>query len=91
MMKMNCWEHKKCGRQPGGTKAYDLGVCPASTATVHNGKNNGKRAGRYCWKVAGTLRNGKVQGIYSANLRHCIITCEFYDKVEKEEGNRFIA
>ena len=89
-MKMNCWEWKKCGRQPGGAKIRDLGVCPASTATAHDGKNNGKNAGRYCWKVAGTLCNGKVQGIYASRLKNCIIACEFYQKVKEEEGDNFI-
>ena len=31
--KPNCWEHKKCGRQPGGKNTDDLGVCPAATDT----------------------------------------------------------
>jgi len=28
--KLNCWEFKKCGRQPGGPKVAELGVCPAT-------------------------------------------------------------
>jgi hypothetical protein len=28
--KLNCWEVKKCGREPGGVKVKELGVCPAS-------------------------------------------------------------
>ncbi len=31
MGKLNCWDFKKCGRQSGGEKAHELGVCPAST------------------------------------------------------------
>ncbi|MGE5174112.1 MAG: two-CW domain-containing protein, partial [Betaproteobacteria bacterium] len=30
MEKLNCWEHKKCGRQPGGHKVAELGVCPSA-------------------------------------------------------------
>ena len=29
----NCWEVKQCGRQPGGPKAGEFGVCPAATAS----------------------------------------------------------
>jgi len=25
---LNCWEFKKCGREPGGEKASELGICP---------------------------------------------------------------
>jgi len=28
MKKLNCWEFKKCGRQFGGEKVSDLGLCP---------------------------------------------------------------
>ena len=31
MSLINCWEVKKCGREPGGAKVAELGVCPAST------------------------------------------------------------
>ena len=31
IMKKNCWEYKKCGREVGGAKVKDLGVCPAAT------------------------------------------------------------
>lgn len=29
-MKLNCWEFKKCGREPGGLKARERGACPAT-------------------------------------------------------------
>ena len=29
--KKNCWEVKKCERQPDGAKVEELGVCPSST------------------------------------------------------------
>lgn len=37
MPKQNCWDFKQCGRQPGGTKVIELGVCPASVETKVNG------------------------------------------------------
>jgi hypothetical protein len=29
LLPLNCWEFKKCGREAGGAKAADSGVCPA--------------------------------------------------------------
>jgi len=31
--KKNCWEFMKCGREPGGVNAIELGVCRAATET----------------------------------------------------------
>ncbi len=48
---MNCWEFKKCGREAGGAKVAELGVCPAYP-----------NAGTHCARIAGTFCGGKVQG-----------------------------
>lgn len=85
MPRLNCWEFKKCGRQPGGAKASELGVCPASAKDCMNGVNGGTNGGRACWYVAGTLCGGKVQGIFAAKLDNCM-QCEFYQLVMSEEG-----
>ena len=87
---MNCWEAKKCGREAGGSKVAELGVCPASTDASHDGKNCGKNGGRYCWKIAGTLCGGKVQGSHAAKAGSCMI-CEFFQDVKKEQGDTFAA
>ena len=29
--RLNCWEVKKCGREPGGKSVATLGVCPAAS------------------------------------------------------------
>ena len=63
---MNCWEFKKCGREGGGTKADELGVCPAYPDH-----------GQHCARIAGTLCGGKVQGEHAAKLASCM-QCEFY-------------
>jgi hypothetical protein len=63
---MNCWEFKKCGRQLGGAKAKELGVCPAYP---DNGTN--------CAKMAGTLCGGKVQGTFASKVVNCM-NCDFY-------------
>lgn len=84
-MAKNCWEYKNCGREPGGAKANELGVCPAATAAEFAGTNSGKNAGRYCWKVAGTLCGGVVQGSAAAKVGNCL-KCEFLQAVRKEEA-----
>lgn len=86
-MHVNCWEFKKCGRQPGGAKVADLGVCPAATHTEANGLNGGRNAGRICWALTGTLCGGAVQGTFAQKLANCM-ECEFYRQVHAEEGNQ---
>ncbi|MHC4583702.1 MAG: two-CW domain-containing protein [Planctomycetota bacterium] len=86
---MNCWEFKKCGRQNGGQKATELGVCPAATETEHDSKNGGTNAGRYCWKVAGTLCGGKVQGSFASKAVSCM-ACDFLKQVQRDQGSEFI-
>ena len=88
MSKINCWELKKCGKEPGGEKVHELGVCPASTDTSSNGINNGKNAGRICWAVAGTFCGGKVQGTFAEKQISCLI-CDFFKQVKEEEGATF--
>lgn len=87
-VKLNCWQHKKCGREPGGTKVAELGICPAAVETRTNGLNGGKNGGRACWAIAGTLCGGKVQGTFASKLENCL-KCEFYIETRKEEGAAF--
>lgn len=89
-MKLNCWEHKKCGRQPGGPKTAELGACPAATDATQNGKNGGTNGGRFCWKIAGTLCGGKVQGTFASKMMNCA-QCDFFALVKSEEGAAFKA
>lgn len=88
-MKQNCWEFKKCGREPGGEKTKDLGVCPASTEKRIDNTHEGKNAGRACWIVAGTFCKGEVQGSFAQKYKNCE-KCEFYQLVKKEEGHKFM-
>ena len=83
--KLNCWEFKKCERQPGGKNVEDLGVCPAADDSSFNGINDGQNAGRICWAVAGTCCGGKVQGTFAEKRQSCV-TCDFYQHVQKQEG-----
>jgi eukaryotic-like serine/threonine-protein kinase len=89
MSKLNCWEVKKCGRQPNGNKCKELGICPASTEKKFDGTNSGKNSGRYCWRVAGTCCGGKVQGTFAEKARNCA-KCEFHLFVKSEEGQSFM-
>jgi hypothetical protein len=88
-MKKNCWEFKRCGREPGGENADVMGVCPASTNTKLDGIHDGKNAGRACWVIAGTMCNGEVQGIFAQKYNDCRI-CDLYQKVKEEEGEDFL-
>lgn len=90
MGKQNCWEFKKCGRQVGGEKTKELGVCPAADTVSADGVNEGKNGGRVCWAIAGTLCGGKVQGSYTDKQLSCM-SCEFFKKVKNEEADDFEA
>ncbi len=88
-VRANCWEHQKCGRERGGVKAYELGICPASTETRLNSVHGGINSGRACWAVAGTFCKGEVQGTFAEKSHNCM-KCDFYRHVKSEEGESFI-
>lgn len=88
MSKKNCWEIKKCGRETGGAKSEELGVCPAATDTASDGVNDGKNGGRICWSVAGTLCGGKIQGDFASKQVSCM-ACEVFKGIRDEEGRNF--
>ncbi len=48
MKKKNCWEFKGCGRDAGGNKVKELGICPASTEQRLHKVHDGHCAGRTC-------------------------------------------
>ncbi len=73
---MNCWEFKKCGRERGGAKALELGVCPAYPAH-----------GTHCAHIAGTLCGGKIQGSFAMKLTNCM-KCEFYQSPDYNKRYR---
>lgn len=84
---VNCWEYIKCGREPGGAKEKDMGVCPAAVVESANGLNRGENGGRICWSVAGTYCLGIVQGDLAKKEITCF-DCEFFKKVKKEEKGK---
>ena len=84
----NCWEYKKCGRETSGFNTMKLGICPATTEERLHGVHGGTNAGRACWVVAGTLCQGKVQGVFVQKYVTCQ-DCDFYKKVQKENYTNF--
>lgn len=89
MIKLNCWEFKRCGREPGGERSAELGVCPASTDKRLNGVHSGNNAGRTCWVIAGTMCSGEVQGTFAQKYNDCRV-CDFYHEVKREEEGEFL-
>ncbi len=86
--KQNCWEYKKCGRQPDGDKTEEFGICPAAVEKRFDGVHDGTNAGRSCWVVAGTFCKGDVQGLFARKYATCK-DCDFYKKVQEENYNNF--
>ena len=83
-MKRNCWEILNCGREPNGTNAIKLGVCPASNYISADGLNGGKNGGRICWSIAGSFCGGEKQGTFAQNKFSCM-GCEVFRTVQSEE------
>ncbi len=82
--KKNCWEFMKCGRQPGGSRSSELGICPVATYQELHGAHDGQNAGRACWVIAGSLCGGKIQGSYAQKLTNCW-RCDFFKNVKTQE------
>jgi len=89
VIKKNCWEFKKCGRETGGSNADEYGICPASLSNEYNDINNGIYSGRFCWIIAGTFCHGTVQGTFAKKLMDCV-NCDFLKSVHYEEDRNFI-
>ncbi|OGR02303.1 MAG: hypothetical protein A2511_03575 [Deltaproteobacteria bacterium RIFOXYD12_FULL_50_9] len=85
MQKRNCWEYMRCGREPGGGRVEELGLCAAATEVRLANANGGKNGGRACWALTGTLCGNRVQGTFANKLGNCRL-CEFYLRVKQEEG-----
>ncbi len=86
--KLNCWEYKKCGREPGGVNARTSGVCVSATNTSMHEINGGINGGRVCWLVAGTYGKSRAEMadcIASKAISSCY-QCDFHSQVLSEEG-----
>jgi signal transduction histidine kinase len=78
----------KCGREPGGDRVHEMGVCPAALEAQCDGVNHGRLGGRACWLIPGTLCGGEVQGPFCEKVDLCF-DCEFYKHVVQEEQSSF--
>jgi methyl-accepting chemotaxis protein len=72
--KQKCWEFMKCGREQGGAKIAEFGVCPA--CPDH---------GEDCAMVEGTFCGGRVQGDFASKVAFCA-QCDYF-KSEHHERN----
>jgi len=81
--KLNCWEYRNCGMEPGGIFSEIYGTCPVATMMKHDGVNGGRGAGRVCWRVKNkaTAKNKVICRHY----RQSCIHCDFYRRVHSEE------
>jgi hypothetical protein len=89
MVKVNCWEFMKCGKERGGSRASETGECLASTILEADGLNGGMNAGMMCWAVAGNLCGGKSVGVFVPKVINRM-ECPFYKKVAEEQGKDLI-
>lgn len=85
MAKLNCWEHKRCGKGLNEAKACGKEICPAATEEKFDRMNFGKNGGRLCWLIKRELSAGKDKG---AAITLCC-RCDFFKLVEEEEGANF--
>jgi len=85
--KQNCWEFMNCDRGPGRHLARAKELCPAATESRLNSIHGGQGSGRACWVVAGTYCGEMIQGDLAKKIIACR-RCDFYKKVQQEEGER---
>lgn len=80
----------QCGHQPGNSNGPVFCTCPTIMISAYpDGKyNGGVFLGRRCWRIAGTLCEGEVQGIFAQKIDSCR-KCSFFQKVQEEEGENF--
>lgn len=81
----NCWESLRCGRQPGGERVDEEGICPAAVEKESDGLNSGTNGGRICWAISGTFCGRQANGSEAVRLISCL-SCNFFSQVLKEEG-----
>lgn len=85
---MNCWEFRKCGREPGGRLAAKQGVCPAAEFEAADGYLGGTNGGCACAFVTGTFCEEVLQGTYRDKNKNCW-DCGFYRRLRHDHGAGF--
>lgn len=66
-----------CGREPGGEKVAEFGICRAAAEGFFDGTNSGKNGGRMCFAVVGSFCKSEIQGIFAKKYASCE-DCSFY-------------
>jgi len=88
---LNCWQFKKCGREPGGNNVLKTGICPVAIEIGADGVHNGKNGGRCCWVITNSAFEGDTpHGLCLNRIQGCR-ECDFYLFVEKSEKLLFAA
>jgi hypothetical protein len=82
--KLNCWEFRNCGMEPGGIFSKIHGECPVPKLMKYDGINGGTGAGRICWTL--NSANSKTGAMICRNNRISCLHCEFYLRVQGEES-----
>jgi hypothetical protein len=85
MHKLNCWQFKNCGKEPGGQNVKKSGICPIALESSANGLNGGVNGGRICWVIADILKQCVVR-CDKLHRKHECFACDFRYKVVIEEG-----
>ncbi len=74
---MRCWEIKRCGREVGGARVDEYGVCPVSRMmSDHNGDVEEADV-VLCWRETNTLCGVVYGGAGAVKMMHCS-DCEYY-------------
>lgn len=84
--KLNCWEFRNCGMEPGGVFSEIYGPCPVPKMMKYDGLNGGCGAGRVCWMVMNT--SSQKGPFICRNSRQSCYNCEFCRRVHNEEGSK---
>jgi len=82
--RLNCWEFMGCGREPGGPKASESGVCPAALDERSDGINGGRNGGRICWSIVGSAVSKTDVADRGRGHRFCT-SCRFFRLVRSQE------
>ena len=85
MVSVNCWDYKQCGLGPGGEHVAERGLCPCAESGPYDGRNAGTFAGRFCWKVEGSLCYDTIQATAADKMTTCI-RCDFFKHIRQEAG-----
>ena len=94
--RLNCWEFRRCGRVPGGSREGECGVCPVVTESRLDAVHSGINAGRVCWFIEGTLCDMAMRckpsgsGNHVEKFKRCL-KCNFYNYVKQQEQGRLIS